>query len=67
MNLDQSLQFMHSAPAPKEDTKHKLGDLWVKVKPLVSMLGMIFGRKVKPYILAFIAAIDEIVADQEPE
>lgn len=65
MNLDQSLATIHAAPILKANASHKLPELWIKVKPMVVMLGLIFGRKVKPYINAFIAAIDELVAEEE--
>lgn len=58
---DQSLQEIETEVAGKP----KLKALWEKVGPLVRLLGTIFGRKVRPYINAFVAAIDELVAQEE--
>ena len=70
LTIDEALDQIHSeshllpgAVPVTPDTK--LSILWVKVRPFVSMLAAIFGKKIGVYINAFIAAIDTVVADEE--
>lgn len=64
MNLDQSLKAIHAEPV-QSDLPHHIAPLWEKVRPMVAMLAVIMGKKVKPYINAFVAAIDAIVQEED--
>lgn len=65
MNVDQALSKMEQQAFALDEKK--LGELWEKIRPLVGLLGTIFGKKVRPYIKAFIAAIDALVAKEDED
>lgn len=66
MNHLQALEQIEKAPLSKAkiDTA-KLSDLWEKIRPLVMLLGTIFGRKLKPYLSAFVTLLDELTTKEE--
>lgn len=61
MNHLQAIEKIETAGLPKGQS---LAELWEKVRPLVGMLSLVFGKKVKPFINAFIAALDELTAKE---